>query len=162
RSSRSICTRPCSALHCSHHSPCSVLRRRAQHTTSRPDREPPRRTSRHLSHRNRHAARALPHPRRRAALTMPSRKPAVHPLHAAHRTDPSGLIPGTVIARGTTHEANDLTAYYGIAPSIIRALLDLWLQQLHPLAPIERTVFLDVGAGKGRAMLLASEHPFLR
>jgi len=93
---------------------------------------------------------------------MPPRKPAVHPFDIAHGTETSGLLPGTVIAHGTTHDAADLTAYYGIAPSILRAVLDLWLQRLHPLAPIERTVLLDVGAGKGRAMLVASEYPFLR
>jgi SAM-dependent methyltransferase len=93
---------------------------------------------------------------------MPSRKPIVHPFDLAHGTETSGLISGKIIARGTSVEAADLTAYYGIAPSILRALLDLWLRELHPLAPIERTVFLDVGAGKGRAMLLASEYPFLR
>lgn len=93
---------------------------------------------------------------------MPPRKPAVHPFDLTHGTETSGLISGKIIARGTTHEAADLTAYYGIAPSILRAVLDLWLRELHPLAPIERTVFLDVGAGKGRAMLVASEYPFLR
>lgn len=93
---------------------------------------------------------------------MPARKPAVHPFDIAHGTETSGLLSGNIISRGTAHEAADLTAYYGIAPSILRALLDLWLRELHPLAPIERTVFLDVGAGKGRAMLLASEYPFLR
>lgn len=93
---------------------------------------------------------------------MPPRKPVVHPFDIAHDTETSGIVPGNVIARGTTHEAADLTAYYGIAPSILRSLLDLWARELHPLAPIERTVFLDVGAGKGRAMLVASEYPFLR
>ena len=93
---------------------------------------------------------------------MPPRKPVVHPFDTAHGTETSGLLPGKVIARGTTHDAADLTAYYGIAPSILRSLLDLWVRELHPLAPIERTVFLDVGAGKGRAILVASEYPFLR
>lgn len=93
---------------------------------------------------------------------MPSRKPSVHPFDVAHGTETSGLLSGRVIARGTNTAAEDLTAYYGIAPSILRSLLDLWLRELHPVAPIERTVFLDVGAGKARAMLLASEYPFLR
>ena len=93
---------------------------------------------------------------------MPPRKQAIHPFDIEHGTETSGLLSGKVIARDTAHEAADLTAYYGIAPSILRSLLDLWLQTLHPLAPIERTVFLDVGAGKGRAMLVASEYPFLR
>src|SRR5215472_6172731 len=93
---------------------------------------------------------------------MPPRKPAVHPFDVEHGTETSGLLSGKIIAHGTGHNAADLTAYYGIAPSILRALLDLWLRELRPFAPIERTVFLDVGAGKGRAMLVASEYPFLR
>lgn len=93
---------------------------------------------------------------------MPPRRPAVHPFDVEHGTETSGLLSGKIIAHGTGHNAADLTAYYGIAPSILRALLDLWLRELHPLAPIERTVFLDVGAGKGRAMLVASDYPFLR
>lgn len=93
---------------------------------------------------------------------MAARKPAIHPFDLAHGTETSGLLSGKIIARGTAHEPEDLTAYYGIAPSILRAVLDLWLRELHPQAPIERTVFLDVGAGKGRAMLIASEYPFLR
>ena len=75
---------------------------------------------------------------------------------------PPAFFPAPSSRAAPPPHAADLTAYYGIAPSILRALLDLWLQQLHPLAPIERTVFLDVGAGKGRAMLVASEYPFLR
>ena len=93
---------------------------------------------------------------------MPPRKPAVHPFDLTHGTETSGLLSGKVIARGTTADAADLTAYYAIAPSILRALLDLWLRELNPQAPIDRTIFLDIGAGKGRAMLLASEYPFLR
>ncbi|HTV08814.1 MAG TPA: class I SAM-dependent methyltransferase [Candidatus Aquilonibacter sp.] len=92
---------------------------------------------------------------------MPPRRPAVHPFDVAYGTETSGLLSGKIIARGTGAAPEDLTAYYGIAPSILRALLDLWLRELHPPAPIERTVFLDVGAGKGRAMLVASEYPFL-
>lgn len=96
---------------------------------------------------------------------MPRKKsitPAVHPFDQAHGTDTSGLLEGTVIARDTAHKVEDLTAYYGIAPSILTSLMDIWLQRTHPAQPIERTVFLDVGAGKGRAMLLASQLPFLR
>ena len=87
---------------------------------------------------------------------------AVHPFDTLHGTDTSGLLPGTEIAVGTGIPPKDLTAYYGVAPSILNALIDLWLHKCTPLQPIEKTVFLDVGAGKGRAMLLASRHPFLR
>ena len=94
-------------------------------------------------------------------------KPAVHPFDQLHGTDTSGLIPGSVIVQGTAARVSELTAYYGVAPSILRGVLDIWLQRtVTPPgeAPpnIERTVFLDIGAGKGRAMLLASQFPFLR
>jgi SAM-dependent methyltransferase len=89
------------------------------------------------------------------------REPAIHPFDQLHGTDTSGLLPATVIAEGTHANPVELTAYYGIAPSILRSLITLWLQHV-PQQQIEHTVFLDVGAGKGRAMLLASEFPFLR
>ena len=89
-------------------------------------------------------------------------QPVVHPFDQLHGTDTSGLLPAGKIARGTAIKPAQLTAYYGIAPSILETLLDLWLQRLPSLAPIAQTVFLDVGAGKGRACLLASRFPFLR
>jgi SAM-dependent methyltransferase len=89
------------------------------------------------------------------------RQPAVHPFDQLHGTDTSGLLSGKVIAKETTAKVEDLTAYYGVAPSILRGLLDLWIDRTAP-QPVEQTVFLDVGAGKGRAMLLASQFPFLR
>jgi SAM-dependent methyltransferase len=94
---------------------------------------------------------------------MPRRKsqPAIHPFDQLHGTDTSGLIPGSVIAQDTSAKVEELTAYYGVAPSILHSLLDIWLHRTAP-QPIERTVFLDIGAGKGRALLLASQFPFLR
>ena len=88
--------------------------------------------------------------------------PVIHPFDGRHGTDTSGLVPGTAIAEGTGIRAEDLTAYYGVAPSILQSVIDLWLRECSPQAPIGDTVFLDVGAGKGRAMLLASRFPFLR
>ena len=89
-------------------------------------------------------------------------RPAIHPFDVAHGTDTSGIVPGRVLIRGTAAQLDDVTAYYGIAPSILHGLLDIWLQRCHPQAAIENTVLVDVGAGKGRAALLASEYPFLR
>lgn len=96
---------------------------------------------------------------------MPSRHRAsepVHPFDQLHGTDTSGLLPGTSIAQGTGVPAEELTAYYGVAPSILHGVIDLWLRECAPPQSIEQTVFLDVGAGKGRAMMLASQYPFLR
>ena len=86
----------------------------------------------------------------------------IHPFDRLHGTDTSGLLPGTTIAQGTGLAPEELTAYYGVAPSILEAVVDLWLRECAPPQAIEETVFLDVGAGKGRAMLVASQHPFLR
>jgi SAM-dependent methyltransferase len=94
-------------------------------------------------------------------MPKPKRQPAIHPFDVLHGTDTSGLIPGTDIAKETSVNVEDLTAYYGVAPSILQGLLDIWLDRTAP-GPIDRTVFYDVGAGKGRAMLLASRYPFLR
>jgi SAM-dependent methyltransferase len=88
-------------------------------------------------------------------------QPAIHPFDTLYGTETSGLIPGKIIAQGTSAKVEELTAYYGVAPSILHGLLDLWLHRTNP-QPIEKTVFLDVGAGKGRALLLASQYPFLR
>jgi SAM-dependent methyltransferase len=93
---------------------------------------------------------------------MPTKpQPAIHPFDRLHGTDTSGLIPGSVIVQGTNAKLEELTAYYGVAPSILHGLLDIWLHRTAP-HPIEHTVFLDIGAGKGRALLLASQFPFLR
>ena len=94
-------------------------------------------------------------------MPHPKIRPAIHPFDQRHGTDTSGLIPGDVIVQGTSAKVEELTAYYGVAPSILHGLLDIWLHRTNPQA-IEKTVFLDVGAGKGRAMLLASQFPFLR
>ena len=94
-------------------------------------------------------------------MPRPKIQPAIHPFDQLHGTDTSGLIPGDVIVQGTSARVEELTAYYGVAPSILHGLLDIWLHRTFP-QPIEKTVFLDVGAGKGRALLLASQFPFLR
>ena len=93
---------------------------------------------------------------------MSARKhiPAIHPFDVRHGTDTSGLLPAHVIALGTKAALSDLTAYYGVAPSILEGVIDHWLQRCLPLHSIERYTFLDVGAGKGRALLLASQFPF--
>jgi SAM-dependent methyltransferase len=81
-----------------------------------------------------------------------------HPFDQIHGVDTSGLISSRHLKTGHENDAH-LTAYYGVAPSILRALIDLW-QATTPLHPIEKYTFLDIGAGKGRAMLVASELPF--
>jgi hypothetical protein len=94
---------------------------------------------------------------------MPPRKPqkveaAIHPFDQIHGTETSGLIAADNLVTGHPNDAH-VTAYYGVAPSILHTLVDHWLATPPP-HPIFDYTFVDIGAGKGRAMLLASQHPF--
>ncbi len=102
----------------------------------------------------------MPSPKRTARIIpIDSHRPGpVHPFDRLHRTDTGGLIPHAGLLTGHPHDAY-ITAYYAVAPSILDAIVDLWLQTQPPY-PIDAYTFLDVGAGKGRAMLTASLHPF--
>jgi hypothetical protein len=82
----------------------------------------------------------------------------VHPFDQIHGVETSGLVPAANLVTGHPNDEH-VTAYYGVAPSILRALIDLW-RETPPPEPIYRYSFIDIGAGKGRAMLVASELPF--
>lgn len=104
-----------------------------------------------------------PKPQLVPTLSRAEPTPPIHPFDAAHHTDTGGLIPGPDLRTGTpSHRFSDrfVTAYYGVAPSILRTLLDLWLDRTHPPLPIEHYTFVDIGAGKGRAMLVGATNPF--
>ena len=51
--------------------------------------------------------------------------PPVHPFDEAHGVDTSGLIPAGDLITGHPND-DHVTAYYGVAPSILRRLVDLW------------------------------------
>ena len=89
---------------------------------------------------------------------MPPPQQPRHPFDAAHGVETSGLIAAGNLATGHPSDAH-VTAYYGVAPSILRALIQLW-RDTKPPHPIERYNFVDFGAGKGRALLVASQLPF--
>ena len=83
----------------------------------------------------------------------------LHPFDRIHGTSTGSLIPGNDLATGHRHDRH-ITAYHGVAPSLFRKLMERWLSlAAHPL---RQTAFLDIGAGKGRAMLLAAGYPFRR
>ena len=91
-------------------------------------------------------------------IAAPKTRP-VHPFDQAYGTDTGGLIPGKELLTGHANDAH-VTAYYAVAPSILDELVELWLGS-RPRYGIDRYTFLDVGAGKGRALIGASLHPFL-
>jgi SAM-dependent methyltransferase len=95
---------------------------------------------------------------RRRPAHLPKAAP-VHPFDRLYGTDTGGLIPRAQLLTGHANDPH-ITAYYAVAPSILEQLLDLW-QQTHPPYAIDRYTFLDVGAGKGRALLTAAQHPVL-
>lgn len=81
-----------------------------------------------------------------------------HPFDEENGVRTSGLIAGRHLKSGHRHDRH-ATAYFGVAPSVLMALLRRW-RQSKPAAPMSEFTFIDLGAGMGRAVLLASELPF--
>ena len=100
----------------------------------------------------------MPPRKSKSVLVMPSPPPPQHPFDQIHGVETSGLIAAGNLTTGHPNDAH-VTAYYGVAPSILRTLIDLW-RATNPPHPIHHYTFVDIGAGKGRAMLVASELPF--
>lgn len=82
----------------------------------------------------------------------PSWPESPHPFDVEHGTDTGGYVPGEEIQSGSRADLYN-TAYYGISPSTL----------IHALSLIEfppGTTFVDLGCGKGRALLVAAGFPF--
>jgi SAM-dependent methyltransferase len=81
-----------------------------------------------------------------------------HPFDLEFGVRTSGLVPGRNLKTGRYSDRH-ATAYYAVAPSIFRSIIVRW-RRLKPAAPIDSYTFIDLGAGMGRALLLAAELPF--
>jgi len=81
-----------------------------------------------------------------------------HPFDVEHQVQTSGLVAGRHLTTGHLHDRHN-TAYYGIAPSVFRELMARW-RETDLVAPPEDYTFIDIGAGMGRAMLLAARLRF--
>jgi SAM-dependent methyltransferase len=79
-----------------------------------------------------------------------NQSPEPHPFDHANAADTSGHIPGELLTPANRYN----TAYYGISPSALTRALELL-----PEATSSFT-FLDIGCGKGRALLIAAEFGF--
>lgn len=86
----------------------------------------------------------------------------VHPFDARHGTDTGGYIAPREPQGDIVPEAYGY-GYSAVAPSVFHQMCRRWLGTL-PAARrrVEAFTFVDIGAGKGRALLLASELPFRR
>jgi hypothetical protein len=81
-----------------------------------------------------------------------------HPFDLEFRVRTSGLVAGRHLALGHRSDRH-ATAYYAIAPSVFESMIVRW-RRCSPLPVLDQFTFIDVGAGMGRAMLLAAQHPF--
>lgn len=83
---------------------------------------------------------------------------ASHPFDLEHGVETSGIVPPEDLATGHSHDAQS-HAYVGIAPSRFQSTIRRWLET-PPVVPAEHYAFVDLGCGKGRAVLLAAELHF--
>ncbi|HEY4009876.1 MAG TPA: class I SAM-dependent methyltransferase, partial [Acidobacteriaceae bacterium] len=88
----------------------------------------------------------------------PGREAVVHPFDERMGVETSGLISGGELATGHAHDRY-VTAYAAIAPSRFAEAIERW-SELTGNKQLEEWAFVDLGCGKGRALLLASERAF--
>jgi SAM-dependent methyltransferase len=81
-----------------------------------------------------------------------------HPFDLEFGVRTSGLIAGRNLKCGSRADRHN-TAYFGVAPSVFHEMMALW-RRSKPAGAIDQFTFVDIGAGMGRAVLLASEFPF--
>ncbi len=82
---------------------------------------------------------------------------APYPFDVQYGVDTAGLVWGESLDRPSSEEAAYwATGYYGISPSAFTAALECLRLDW------SRFTFVDVGCGKGRALLLALRFPFRR
>jgi SAM-dependent methyltransferase len=91
--------------------------------------------------------------------TAPNRN-VIHPFDNKYGTDTGGYLGPEELVTGQAHDALNY-GYSAIAPSVFREACRRWADTLPVVSGrIEAYSFVDVGAGKGRAILLAAEQPF--
>jgi SAM-dependent methyltransferase len=95
----------------------------------------------------------------RAPKIAPNRH-ALHPFDSKYGTDTGGYLGPDELRRDAVHDGMN-NGYSAVAPSVFREACRLWRETLpSSAARVEAYTFVDVGAGKGRALLLAAELPF--
>ena len=84
----------------------------------------------------------------------------IHPFDRKYGTDTGGYLSPEDLVTGETNDALNY-GYSAIAPSVFREACRRWRETLPGVAGrVEAYSFVDVGAGKGRALLLAAQLPF--
>jgi SAM-dependent methyltransferase len=85
---------------------------------------------------------------------------ARHPFDRTHRVDTGGLIYADGLSTGHEHDIHS-SGYYATAPSLFRGAIEHWraILEASPLR-LADYAFVDIGCGKGRVVLLATEYAF--
>jgi SAM-dependent methyltransferase len=86
-------------------------------------------------------------------LLRGQRRP-VHPMDRALGIETSGRVTRRALASGSENDAHS-AGYVGAHPSIVRKCLDV-------IGIEPDMTFIDIGCGKGRALVVACEYPFAR
>jgi SAM-dependent methyltransferase len=84
---------------------------------------------------------------------LPKEYAAVHPFDEQFGVETSSLISAEDLASGKTEDLYN-AGYFGVAPSVFRQIL------MRLDLDFNKYTFVDLGSGKGRALLVASEYPF--
>jgi hypothetical protein len=82
-----------------------------------------------------------------------------HPFDLHYGLDTGGYLAPQQIVTGHPHDALGF-GYSAIAPSVFREACRRWRDRLTSAAAVKAYTFVDVGAGKARALFLASAMPF--
>lgn len=81
-----------------------------------------------------------------------------HPFDERYGVETGGLIAGSELHSGHAHDEFN-TAYYAMAPSRFKRVMEYWIaDESHPA--LEEYSFVDLGCGKGRAVMMASAFEF--
>src|ERR1700691_1972444 len=80
---------------------------------------------------------------------------AVHPFDERFGVDTSGLL--YELPSGHQHDLYN-NGYFAVAPSVLHSVMQALRDRLQ--LDYRRFSFVDVGSGKGRALLLACDYPF--
>jgi SAM-dependent methyltransferase len=94
-----------------------------------------------------------------ASKTAPNRG-VLHPFDRKYVTDTGGYLGPEEMVKGRANDVHN-HGYSAIAPSVFQEACKRWRETLPTVSGrVEAYSFVDVGAGKGRALLLAAELPF--
>ena len=87
-----------------------------------------------------------------------ARPAPIHPFDLRYAVETDGLLYAPDLAAGHAHDLFN-EGYYATAPSLFAGAVACWRQTL-TAGKGEDYTFIDLGCGKGRVLLLASELPF--